>query len=41
MEYIKDQFNLYGLKKLFNHYTEAYNMIINPESPEEDDHNDP
>lgn len=40
-EYIKDQFNLYGLKKLFNHYSEAYNMILDPECPEEDDHNDP
>ena len=40
-DYIQDQFNLYGLKRLFNNYNEALNMILDPESPEEDDHNDP
>lgn len=37
VEYIRDSFNLYGLKKLFAHYTEALNMILDPESPEDED----
>eukprot|EP01017_Pseudomicrothorax_dubius_P012327 TRINITY_DN149_c0_g1_i1.p1 TRINITY_DN149_c0_g1~~TRINITY_DN149_c0_g1_i1.p1 ORF type:complete len:257 (+),score=70.55 TRINITY_DN149_c0_g1_i1:91-861(+) len=35
-EYIKDTFNLYGLKPKFIHYDEAYEMILN-EAPEEED----
>eukprot|EP01017_Pseudomicrothorax_dubius_P004927 TRINITY_DN11122_c0_g1_i3.p1 TRINITY_DN11122_c0_g1~~TRINITY_DN11122_c0_g1_i3.p1 ORF type:complete len:263 (-),score=80.24 TRINITY_DN11122_c0_g1_i3:105-812(-) len=35
-EYIKDSFNLYGLKPKFFHYDEAYEMILN-EAPEEED----
>ena len=37
IEYIRDSFNLYGLKKLFSHYNEALNMILDPESPEDED----
>lgn len=36
-DYIKDSFNLYGLKKLFSHYNEALNMILDPDSPEDED----
>lgn len=36
-EYIKDSFNLYGLKKLFTHYNEALQMILDPESPDDED----
>ena len=37
IDYIKDSFNLYGLKKLFSHYNEALQMILDPESPEDED----
>ena len=37
VEYIKDSFNLYGLKRLFPHYQEALQMILDPESPEDEE----
>lgn len=40
-DYIQDQFNLYGLSKLFDNYNEALEMILDQESPNEGDHDDP
>lgn len=37
VDYIKDSFNLFGLKKLFSHYNEALQMILDPESPCDED----
>lgn len=36
-DFIKDNFNLYGLKKFFNRYDEALEMILDPQSPDEND----
>jgi len=36
-EFIRDNFNLYGIKQKFNHYNEALEMILSPESPDDED----
>lgn len=36
-EYIRDTFNLYGLKPKFVHYDEAIEMILSPEAPDDED----
>lgn len=36
-DYIRDQFNLYGLKKYFNRYEEALEMILYPDRPDDEE----
>jgi len=36
-EYIKDNFNLYGLRARFNYYDDALEMVLSEESIDEDD----
>eukprot|EP01015_Nassula_variabilis_P017159 TRINITY_DN2677_c0_g1_i5.p1 TRINITY_DN2677_c0_g1~~TRINITY_DN2677_c0_g1_i5.p1 ORF type:complete len:178 (+),score=17.71 TRINITY_DN2677_c0_g1_i5:47-580(+) len=36
-EFIRDSFNLYGLKPKFSHYEEALEMILQPDCPDEED----
>ena len=36
-EYIRDSFNLYGLKPLFQYYEHALEMILDPDAPDEED----
>jgi casein kinase II subunit beta len=36
-EYIRDNFNLYGLRQKFTHYNEALEMILSPECPDDED----
>eukprot|EP01017_Pseudomicrothorax_dubius_P028635 TRINITY_DN3412_c0_g1_i4.p1 TRINITY_DN3412_c0_g1~~TRINITY_DN3412_c0_g1_i4.p1 ORF type:complete len:275 (+),score=37.30 TRINITY_DN3412_c0_g1_i4:65-889(+) len=36
-DYIRDGFNLYGLKQKFPHYEECIEMILSPDVPEEED----
>ena len=36
-DYINDAFNLYGLRNKFQRYEEALDMILSPESPDEED----
>mmetsp|Transcript_20168 Transcript_20168/g.37560 ORF Transcript_20168/g.37560 Transcript_20168/m.37560 type:complete len:185 (+) Transcript_20168:8677-9231(+) len=36
-EYIRDNFNLYGLRSRFPHFTDALELILSAESPDEDD----
>jgi len=36
-EYIRDNFNLYGLRQKFTHYNEALEMIVSPECPDDED----
>jgi len=36
-DYIRDNFNLYGIKQKFNHFNEALDMILQTESPDDDD----
>lgn len=36
-DYIRDSFNLYGLRPLFQYYEHALEMILDPDAPEEDD----
>ncbi|CAI2375792.1 unnamed protein product [Moneuplotes crassus] len=38
-EYIRDQFNLYGLKPKFTRYQEAIRMILREDPPEEEEFN--
>ena len=33
-DYITDNFNLYGIKQMFDHYNDALEMILSPEPPE-------
>lgn len=41
VEYIKDSFNLYGLKeRVPSKFNEALNMILSSESPDSEDLND-
>ncbi|EGR27920.1 hypothetical protein IMG5_186710, partial [Ichthyophthirius multifiliis] len=35
--YIRDSFNLYGIKQKFNHYNDAIEMILSQETPDDDD----
>ncbi|CAD8167973.1 unnamed protein product [Paramecium pentaurelia] len=35
--FIADQFNLYGLKQLFDHFEEALQMILSPNTPTDED----
>ncbi|KAM3139753.1 hypothetical protein pb186bvf_008211 [Paramecium bursaria] len=35
--FIADQFNLYGLKQSFDHFEEALQMILSPNTPSEED----
>ena len=39
-DYIRDNFNLYGLRPLFHFYDQALEMILDPECPDEEDFND-
>ena len=39
-DYIRDQFNLYGLRAKIPRYSEALDMILSPESPDEEDLHD-
>ena len=39
-EFLRDSFNLYGLKERVPHYNEALKMILSSESPESEDLND-
>jgi casein kinase II subunit beta len=39
-EYIRDTFNLYGLKQKVKNYNEAMKMTLSEESPESEDFND-
>jgi casein kinase II subunit beta len=36
-EFIRDNFNLYGLRQMFHYYDHALEMILEPESPDEED----
>ena len=36
-DYIKDTFNLYGLKPLFSQYDEVLNLILSPSCPDEEE----
>jgi len=36
-DYIKDTFNLYGLKPLFSQYEEALDLILSPSCPDEEE----
>ena len=36
-DFIRDNFNLYGLRPLFHYYDHALEMILDPECPDEDD----
>ena len=36
-EYIRDAFNLYGLRRQVAHYSEALQMILSEETPDEED----
>jgi len=36
-DYIRDNFNLYGLKAKVNHYNDAMDMILSQESPDEEE----
>mmetsp|Transcript_60811 Transcript_60811/g.69500 ORF Transcript_60811/g.69500 Transcript_60811/m.69500 type:complete len:252 (+) Transcript_60811:49-804(+) len=36
-DYIRDNFNLYGLRAKVGHYSAALDMILSPEAPEDDD----
>ena len=36
-EFIRDNFNLYGLRPLFQFYDQALEMVLDPESPDEED----
>ncbi|KAL4476836.1 hypothetical protein ABPG72_010673 [Tetrahymena utriculariae] len=36
-DYIRDNFNLYGIKQKFNHYNDTIEMILSSESPDDDD----
>jgi casein kinase II subunit beta len=36
-EFIRDNFNLYGLRPMFHFYDHALEMILDPESPDEED----
>ncbi len=36
-DYIRDNFNLYGLKQKFNNYNEALEMILSADMPSEED----
>ena len=36
-EYIRDTFNLYGLRAKISRYSDAIEMILSPETPEEDE----
>lgn len=40
-DFIRDPSNLYGLKSLFPHFPQALNMILDPDTPEDDDLEDP
>ncbi|CEM10162.1 unnamed protein product [Vitrella brassicaformis CCMP3155] len=40
-DYIKDNFNLYGLRPRVNNYDKALDMILAPEAPDDDDLVDP
>lgn len=40
-DFIRDPFNLYGLKKQFMNYEEALEMITELDAPQEDDHDNP
>jgi len=40
-DYIKDNFNLYGLKPKFPHYDEAIDLILSEDTPTEEDLEDP
>ena len=37
IDYIRDNFNLYGLKKMFSRYSNALEMILDPDSPEDEE----
>jgi casein kinase II subunit beta len=39
-DFIRDNFNLYGLRQLFHYYDHALEMILDPECPDEDDMSD-
>ena len=39
-EYIRDTFNLYGLRQKITNYNEAMKMILSEEAPESEDFND-
>ena len=39
-EYIRDNFNLHGLREKVQHFNEAMHMLLNSESPDSDDLND-
>ena len=36
-EFVRDNFNLYGLRPLFHYYDHALEMILDPDCPDEDD----
>jgi len=36
-DYIRDSFNLYGLKKMFTRYNDALEMILDPECPDDEE----
>lgn len=36
-DYIRDSFNLYGLKKMFTRYNDALEMILDPEVPDDEE----
>ena len=36
-DYIRDQFNLYGLRKFFSRYDEALEMILYPDRPDDEE----
>jgi len=36
-EYIRDNFNLYGLRQMFQYYDHALELILDPEGPDEED----
>jgi casein kinase II subunit beta len=36
-DYIRDNFNLYGLRPLFQYYDHALELILDPEGPDEED----
>ncbi len=40
IEYIKDTFNLYGLKERIPRFNEALKMILSSDSPDSEDLND-
>ena len=40
-DFIRDPLNLYGLRQMFPHFAQAFNMILDPDSPEDEDLEDP